>query len=131
MQDGDNSRDAGPHADKDEAALKERLTSLGASIASRKKKPDGPPSFGLGGDTPGMAKAMTLGTEFIGAILLGCAIGLGIDYLVGSGPLGLILFLLLGFAAGVLVVIRGAAKLSSPSEGKTGSDTRHNGDKAE
>ena len=98
----------------EDRALKERLGRLSEGLAKRrqKKAAEFVPVAKFG---PDMARALSLGAEFIGAILLGGALGLGFDYLVNSRPLGLILFLLLGFAGGVLIVIRGATKLSSGS----------------
>ena len=130
-ENGDKDRGSQNKATVDEAALQERLFRLGETLSSRKNKPSNAPDFGLGGNTPGLARGLALGTEFIGAILLGCAVGLGFDYLVGSRPLGLILFLVLGFAAGVLVVIRGAARLSAPQKGEDGSIAPDKGEKAE
>jgi ATP synthase protein I len=66
----------------------------------------------------GMAKALKLGSEFVGGIVVGVAIGLGFDYLVGTAPFGLIVFLLLGFAAGVLNVLRSVGKVAEPDYGR-------------
>jgi len=95
--------------------LRERLGQLDTGLTQRRnkvKQTSFTPTTKFG---PDMAKALSLGTEFMGAILLGGALGLGFDYVVNSRPLGLILFLLLGFAAGVLIVIRGASRLTTQS----------------
>lgn len=54
----------------------------------------------------GMANGMRIASEFISAILVGAAIGYGIDWFFEIAPLAMILFMMLGFAAGVLNVIR-------------------------
>ena len=60
------------------------------------------------------SNAFRLSSEFISAILVGAAIGYVIDYFVETAPWGLIVFMLLGFAAGVLSVIRAAERIASP-----------------
>jgi len=58
-------------------------------------------------DTPsGAAQAIKLSSEFFAAIAVGVILGLGLDQLVGTSPWGLIVFLFLGFAAGILNVLR-------------------------
>jgi ATP synthase protein I len=59
-------------------------------------------------DSPGMAKALRLGADFVAGVVVGVALGWGIDRLFGTAPWGLIVFVLLGFAAGVLSVLRSA-----------------------
>ncbi len=51
---------------------------------------------------------MKLSSEFIAGVLVGAGIGWVADQWFGTSPLGLIVFLLLGFAAGVLNVLRSA-----------------------
>ena len=64
----------------------------------------------------GFGNAMRLSSEFISAILVGAAIGYGIDWLIGTLPVAMIIFVLLGFVAGVLNVLRAAGELSGPLE---------------
>jgi len=54
----------------------------------------------------GYAQAMKLSSEFIAGVLVGAGIGWVADEWLGTSPFGLIVFLLLGFAAGVLNVLR-------------------------
>ena len=53
-----------------------------------------------------LARGLKLSSEFIAGIVVGAGIGWGIDRLLGTSPLGLIVFLLLGFAAGIFNVMR-------------------------
>lgn len=62
--------------------------------------------------SPGMAMALRLGADFVAGVIVGSAIGWGIDRLFGTSPWGLIVFLLLGFAAGVLTVMRSAGLIA-------------------
>ena len=52
------------------------------------------------------AWAFRLASEFVAGVLVGAALGWGLDRVAGTSPWGLIGFLLLGFAAGVLNVVR-------------------------
>jgi ATP synthase protein I len=58
--------------------------------------------------TSGMAQGMRIASEFVSAILVGAAFGYAIDWLFDIAPFGMISFLLLGFIAGVLNVMRAA-----------------------
>jgi ATP synthase protein I len=51
---------------------------------------------------------MRLGADFVAGIVLGAALGWGFDRLFGTSPWGLTVFLLFGFAAGILTVLRSA-----------------------
>lgn len=65
-------------------------------------------------DASGLALAMRVGSEFIAAVIVGGVIGWGVDRLAGSSPWGMIVFLMLGFVAGVLNVMRSAGLMSKP-----------------
>lgn len=71
----------------------------------------------------GYGVALRLASEFVAGILVGAAIGWGIDQLFGSSPWGLIVFLLLGFVAGTLNVVRAAGSLSTPGSAGGGEDS--------
>ncbi|MGB8817967.1 MAG: AtpZ/AtpI family protein [Rhizobiaceae bacterium] len=64
------------------------------------------------GNMKGAAFAFKLSSEFIAAILVGTFIGWLIDKVAGTGPWGLIIFLMLGFAAGILNVLRSAGLIA-------------------
>lgn len=63
----------------------------------------------------GYAQALKLSSEFVSAIIVGALIGYFLDRLAGTAPWGMIVFLLLGFCAGVLNVLRMAGRVSTPS----------------
>lgn len=60
---------------------------------------------------------MKLSSEFISAIAVGVGIGWLIDKVAGTSPWGLIIFLLLGFVAGILNVLRSAGVVAQPGTG--------------
>jgi ATP synthase protein I len=111
---GDGSRDKSP----DEAALSARLGSLDKRLSAlrdgRKLGTDQLP--GESEDGAARASAMALGfrlsSELVAGVLVGAAIGWGFDRLLSTSPFGLIVFLLLGFAAGVVNVVRQATAAS-------------------
>ncbi len=59
-----------------------------------------------------MALGFRLSSELVAGVLVGAAIGWGIDRLLSTSPFGLIVFLLLGFTAGVVNVVRSATAAS-------------------
>ncbi|MFC7053582.1 AtpZ/AtpI family protein [Hansschlegelia quercus] len=65
-------------------------------------------------DYTGMSQALRLGSEFVAGVVAGAAVGWAFDYVLETKPWGLIVFLLLGFAAGVLNVMRSAGLAAQP-----------------
>ena len=60
---------------------------------------------------------MRLSADFIAGVVLGAALGWGFDRLFGTSPWGLAGFLLLGFAAGILAVMRSAGVMKAGPSG--------------
>ena len=56
----------------------------------------------------GYGQAFKLSSEFIAGIAVGLGVGWLVDRVAGTSPWGLIVFLLLGFGAGILNVLRSA-----------------------
>ena len=102
----DDSRPV-PSSGEEDTALSRRLSDLdrqiGASRSERERAKD-PQEPGR----PGYGMALRLGADFVAGVVVGAAIGWVIDWLAGTSPWGLAVFLLLGFAAGVLSVMRSA-----------------------
>jgi ATP synthase protein I len=66
-------------------------------------------------------------TELVAGLLIGFGIGWGLDAAFGTRPLFLVLFVLLGLAAGVRVMLRTAAELqpgNNRPQGAKGDDRR-------
>ncbi len=64
-----------------------------------------PPSSALG-------LAFRVSVELVSAVAVGLAIGWGIDWVLGSRPWAMIVFIILGFIAGVMNVYRVASGMS-------------------
>jgi ATP synthase protein I len=105
---------SGDKSSSDEAALSARLGSLDHRLSEirdgRKIRTD-QPGAGSGNGAArasAMARGFRLSSELIAGVVVGALIGWGFDRLLSTSPFGLIVFVLLGFAAGVLNVIRSA-----------------------
>ena len=99
----------------DEAALSARLKRLGEQLGNvhPERPSDSSPGRPPAADPSAIARGFRLSTELVAGVLLGAAFGWVLDHLLGISPWGLIVFLLLGFAAGVLNVMRVAGVVPS------------------
>jgi ATP synthase protein I len=114
-------------AHTDEAVLFARLRRLGEGLGEVRGR-TGPPSNDPGGDrattASGYARGFRLSSELVGGVVVGAGVGWLIDRLLGISPWGFIVFLLLGFVAGVLNVMRSAGVVPGPSSGDGTSGSR-------
>ena len=102
-------KDDRKHPSADEAALSERLRRLGErlkrSTSSTTPAPSAPrPTT----DASGVARGLRFSTELVGGVVVGGLIGWFLDRWLGISPWGFIVFVLLGFAAGMLNLMRAA-----------------------
>jgi ATP synthase protein I len=104
---GDDDRDEPP---ADEAALAARLQRLGERLGQHHS--DRPSENGQGrgarADSTAIARGLRLSAEFVAGILVGAGLGWLLDRWLGTSPWGLMVLLMLGFAAGVLNMMRSA-----------------------
>ena len=102
----------------DEAALSARLRRLGDRLDRERASSESGSSSGAppSADGSAMARGLRLSSELVAGVLVGAGIGWLIDRWLGVSPWGLIVFLLLGFAAGVVNVMRAAGLASGPGE---------------
>ena len=114
----DNASGNRDQPSSDEAALSARLGSLDHRLSelrdSRKVRTDQPGDGS--GDGAAKASAMALGfrlsSELVAGVAVGAGIGWGFDRLLSTSPFGFIVFMLLGFVAGVVNVVRSAGAAS-------------------
>lgn len=93
-----------------------RLARLRSSLDERApKEPQRADRSAMGG----MGQALRLGSEFVAGVIVGFVIGYGIDQVFGTTPWGMIVFLLLGFAAGTLNVMRSAGLVAPAAHDRT------------
>jgi ATP synthase protein I len=111
-----DTRDEGKNGNRsaEEAALSARLKRLGERLD--RKRPSQKPEAGSGSrsDPSALARGFRLSTELVAGVLVGAFIGWALDRWLGISPWGMIVFLLLGFAAGVVNVIRAAGVSGGP-----------------
>jgi ATP synthase protein I len=111
-QGGSGLPEAGSQPGKTGSELDRRLRDLDSALAKHrpagKAEADAPAKSGMGG----FGNALRLSSEFVAAIIVGAGLGWVFDSLAGTSPWGLIVLLLIGFAAGVLNVMRAAGQVA-------------------
>ncbi len=65
------------------------------------------------GDMSGLSRGLRLGSEFVAAIIVGAGLGYIIDMFLPTRPWAMVVLLLLGFAAGVLNVVRATKQMNA------------------
>jgi ATP synthase protein I len=107
MSDGARDHGEGDKAHTDEAALSARLQRLGERLARDQatRSSDGP-AENRATTASGYAKGLRLSSELVAGVVVGAGLGLLVDHWLGISPWGLIVLGMLGFAAGVLNVVR-------------------------
>jgi ATP synthase protein I len=125
----DGARGNGDHGklESDEAVLSARLKRLGEGLArQRAEESSVSPREDRAATATGYAKGFRLSSELVAGVVVGAGLGWLIDRWLGIAPWGLTIFLLLGFAAGVLNVMRSAGVVAG---GATDDGARENGRK--
>jgi len=111
-----------PEDRDDPAALRARLDRLSGELKSR-AAPSPAPEPRREAKPDGAGSAMSLGlragSEFVSSVIVGLGIGWVLDRGLGTNPAFLIVFFLIGVAAGVWNVIR----LTSPKAAPSGGDS--------
>jgi ATP synthase protein I len=94
----------------------EATRDLASRIASTKRKrllADNRSAGGNSGSSEGMNRGIRIGSEFVAAVLVGAVIGYLIDLGLGTSPWGMLILLMMGFAAGILNVTRVVAEMNA------------------
>jgi ATP synthase protein I len=108
----DGARDNGDRESQsaEEAALSARLSRLGERLgqARSRRSPEIRSAPGASADPSAFARGLRLSSELVGGVIFGAGLGWLFDLLLGTKPWGLIVFFLLGFAGGILSVVRSA-----------------------
>lgn len=122
-REGDNNNSGRPPSD--ETALSARLTRLDKRLSKARRDRENQ-SAGQGSENEtasakasAMARGFRLSSELVAGVVVGAVIGWGIDRLLSTSPWGLIVFFLLGFAAGVLNLMRAAGVASSDNSDRS------------
>lgn len=108
-RDGDSSP---KQDDNDFADVRQRLDSLETKLDARRPNPA--KERAEKADRSQFGMAVRVSSDFIAAIFVGGALGWFLDSFAGTSPFGLVILLLLGFAAGVLNVMRTLGLVALP-----------------
>ena len=116
----DNAREGSKNSNRsaEEAALSARLQRLGDRLAQQGVSRNVEAGSSSRSDPSALARGFRLSTELVAGVLVGAFIGWALDRWLGISPWGMIVFLLLGFAAGVVNVIRAAGISSGQNSGQ-------------
>jgi ATP synthase protein I len=106
MGDGTRKNEDEGSRPSDDVALSARLKRLGEKLDASAGRPTRTDPASRPGDSSAMARGFRLSTELVAGVFVGAVLGWFLDRALGISPWGLIVFVLLGFAAGVLNVIR-------------------------
>jgi ATP synthase protein I len=114
------AKDGRENGDRDHEHFRRRLDDLGEQIG--KARGVGPTRQPVDAESRGKAlgQALKLSTEMVAGVGVGGVIGWGLDRLLGTSPFLLVLFLILGGAAGIINVMRTATAMQAkgPLPGK-------------
>ena len=109
MADDSRGKDDRKQPTADEAALSERLRRLGERLEhSTSSTPPETSAPRPTTDASGLARGLRLSTELVAGVVVGGLIGWFLDRWLGISPWAFIVFVLLGFAAGMLNLMRSA-----------------------
>jgi len=106
----------------DEAALSARLSGLDKRLSKlqgdRKAaaQQSGRENETTAGNASGMAIGFRLSSELVAGVLVGAVLGWACDHVLPTKPWGLIVFVLVGFVAGVINVMRAAGVIAKQSD---------------
>jgi ATP synthase protein I len=118
MSDDTGGQSDPDHRLSDEAALSARLRRLGDRLdQTRASQPSEPtPDARPDANTSAMARGLRLSSELVAGVLVGAVIGYMLDRWLGLSPWGFIVFVLLGFAAGILNLMRAVGVVANPED---------------
>ncbi|WP_282601648.1 AtpZ/AtpI family protein [Paracoccus sp. PARArs4] len=110
-----------PRDDAEKGWDADRLRALEEKLAA---KAPGPRTPGPMGKYEQANLAWRMVIELVTGLGLGGAIGYGLDYLLGTMPLMMVIFIFLGLAAGIKTMMRTAGEIDKDTGPRPGSDER-------
>ena len=114
------AKDGRENGDRDHEHFRRRLDELGERIGKARGVDPARPPVDAESRGKALGQALKLSTEMVAGVGVGGVIGWGLDRLLGTSPFLLVLFLILGGAAGIINVMRAAAAMQpkGPLPGK-------------
>jgi ATP synthase protein I len=108
-------------SDRETEAIKRRLHDLEGKVRDARLRHEPAPSEAQDRGSA-MGQALKLSTEMIAGVAVGGFIGWALDRLFGTAPILMVVFLILGAAAGILNVIRSAQRRQAEAGPLPGKD---------
>ena len=115
-------------SDRETQAIKRRLHELEERLGSVRARHEPAAASHPDGRGPALGSALRLATELIAGVAVGGFIGWALDRFFGSAPFLMVLFLILGAAAGILNVIRTAQAMQAAAGPLPGKDLPRSAD---
>ena len=113
--------------DRDTHSIRQRLDVLGKDLETVRARRV-PPSADQRARGAAMGQAVRLGTELVAGVAVGGFIGWALDQGFGTAPILMVVFLLLGGAAGIIGVMRTAKRMQEAAGPLPGKDLPNNDD---
>ena len=113
--------------DRDTHSIRQRLDVLGKDLETVRARRV-PPSADQRARGAAMGQAVRLGTELVAGVAVGGFIGWALDQGFGTAPILMVVFLLLGGAAGIIGVMRTAKRMQEDAGPLPGKDLPNNDD---
>ncbi|WP_121061372.1 AtpZ/AtpI family protein [Chachezhania antarctica] len=110
----------------DEDDQRQRLAQLEAKLDAAKKARVPPPPKQDAHSQAQLAWRMVI--ELVAGLGIGFGLGYGLDTLLGTKPLFIVVFIFLGFAAGIKTMMRSAAEVQRASEAYAAEHEQNNAD---
>ena len=107
--------------DRETEAIKRRLHDLEGKVRDARERHEPLASEAQNRGTA-MGEALKLSTEMIGGVAVGGFIGWALDRWLGTAPILMVVFLILGAAAGIMNVIRTAQRRQAAAGPPPGKD---------
>ena len=108
-------------SDRETEAIKRRLHDLEGKVRDARLRHE-PASSQAQDRGSAMGQALKLSTEMIAGVAVGGFIGWALDRLFGTAPILMVVFLILGAAAGIINVIRSAQRRQAAAVPLPGKD---------
>jgi len=119
--------DKGELSPEDKARFEQRVSDLGSKIdkvqSEKKAEIEAREDKVIRGR--GMAYGLRMSSELVAAIIVGGLIGYGLDRWLGSTPWLFLVFFVLGFAGGILNVMRAFQRMQAEISRETGGNIGH------
>ena len=110
----------------DRASFKRRVDELGKQLEeARSQQEEKESDEDRATRARGMAYGLRMASELVGAVLVGGLIGYFLDQWLGTSPWLFLVFFFVGFAAGVLNVVRGFTRLQAEIKEATRGNIGH------